>query len=434
VVGEARLFVGSNHSILAALKAELEFLDKGGYGFLFRSGWRPTLLLRDSPICPNFGGDSRELGCSECFLINAVPVDATLALFPCHHIRLNDAGDTIAKLQRTGTQPELDRAYREWLCALIEKFEKCEEHGMHTLQTITSVRFKNILFLTDFTRASEGAKAYAIALAKHHGAQLFPAHAFNPVILTENSVPQLIDEAEVNIRTSLNKVANAAGIKGEGLLAVTSIEDALPKWIRENNIDLVVIGTHGRQGVDRFLLGSTAELVFRTASCPVLTVGPHVVFDDAKAFSPNHIFVPTNFGSGTEPAIQYALSLAQETRAKLTIMHVVSLDEAFQHDRSELVKASEERLARLIPPDAELWSQPQTIVEIGDPKLEVLGYISKLQPDLVVMGLPEHKRFSTHLQAGVSYKVISSVHCPVLTVRLSPKPETIPSGDGRGKA
>jgi nucleotide-binding universal stress UspA family protein len=427
--------VSSNHSFLAALKAELAFLDKGGYGRPFRSGWRPTLLLRDSPICPNFGNDSGEHGCSECFLTDAVPGDTSLALFPCHHIRLNDAGDTIASLQRTGTQAELDRTYREWLCALIEKFEKNEEHGMQALQTISSVTFKNILFLTDFTEASEGAKAYAIALAKHHRAQLFPAHAFNPVILTENSVPQLIDEAEANIRTSLNKVANTPGIKGKGLLAITAIEDALPRWIRENNIDLVVIGTHGRKGVDRFLLGSTAELVFRTATCPVLTVGPHVVFDKTKAFSANHIFVPTNFGSGTEAAIEYALSLAQETKAKLTIMHVVSLDAAFQHDRAELVKASEERLTRLIPPDAELWSQPQTIVEIGDPRLEVLGYISKLQPDLVVMGLPEHKRFSTHLQAGVSYKIISSVTCPVLTVRLSPKPEkTIPSGDARGKA
>ncbi len=330
--------MGSNHAILSALKAELEFLDKGGYGRLFRSGWRPTLLLRDSPICPNFGSDSGEHGCSECFLINAVPVETSVALFPCHHIRLNDAGDTIAKLQRTGTQAELDRTYREWLCALIKTFEKSEEHGMQTLQTITSVTFKNILFLTDFTKASEGAKAYAIALAKHHGAQLFPAHAFNPVILTENSVPQLIDEAEVSIRASLNQIANTPGIKGKGLLAITAIEDALPKWIRENNIDLVVIGTHGRKGVDRFLLGSTAELVFRTSTCPVLTVGPHVVFEESKAFSANHIFVPTNFGSGTEAAIEYALSLAQETKAILTIMHVVSLDEAFQHDRAELLK------------------------------------------------------------------------------------------------
>ena len=104
---------------------------------------------------------------------------------------------------------------------------------MQALQTITSVTFKNILFLTDFTQASEGAKAYAIALAKHHGAQLFPAHAFNPVILTENSVPQLIDEAEANIRVSVNEVANTPGIKGMGLLAITSIEDAIPRWIRK---------------------------------------------------------------------------------------------------------------------------------------------------------------------------------------------------------
>jgi nucleotide-binding universal stress UspA family protein len=415
-----RGYVSSNHSILAALKAELEFLDNGGYGRPFRSGWRPTLLFRDSPICPDFFRHSIRSGCSECFLTdfdsdqgNDVP-----GPYPCHDIILNDAGDTIAKLQRTATQPELDRAYRAWLCAVIDKIEKSEELYMQALQTTTSITFKNILFLTDFTEASEGAKAYAIALARHHGAQLYPAHAFNPVILTENSVPQLIDEAEANIRTSLNKLANSEGVQGHALLSVSSIEDALPNWIRENKIDLVVTGTHGRKGIERFLLGSTAELVFRSATCPVLTVGPHVPFDPNKAFSPKSILVPTNFGVGTDAAVRYALSLAQETKAKLTFMHVVSIDRAFQHDEYELKQSAEIRLKQLIPPDAGLWSQPQTIVEVGDPTLEVLGYTSLLQPDLIIIGLPEHKHFSTHLQAGVSYSLISSASCPVLTVRL----------------
>jgi nucleotide-binding universal stress UspA family protein len=412
--------VSSNHSILKALKAELEFLDSGGYGRPFRSGWRPTLLFRDSPVCPNFGNDANQQGCSQCFLMESVPKSATQKLFPCHHIRLNDAGDTIATLQQTGTQTELDRTYRAWLCALIKSIEKSEETCMQALQTTTSITFKNILFLTDFTEASESAKGYAIALARHHGAQLFPAHAFNPVILTENSVPQLIDEAEANIRTSLDQVANNSGVKGKGLLALSSIEDALPNWIQENKIDLVVTGTHGRKGIDRFLLGSTAELVFRTAGCPVLTVGPHVVFDVNKPFAPNNILVTTNFGVGTEAAVDYALSLAQETKAKLTFMHVVSLDQAFQNDRFKLVQSAENRLKQLIPPDAEMWSKPETIVEVGDPAREILGHISRIQPDMVIIGLPAHKHFSTHLQAGVSYSIISSVNCPVLTVRYSP--------------
>jgi nucleotide-binding universal stress UspA family protein len=412
--------VSSNHSILAALKAELEFLDNGGYGQPFRSDWRPTLLFRDSPVCPDFFRHSSHAGCSECFLTNFARdhENDVSRPYPCHDIILNDAGDTIAKLQRNATQPELDRAYRAWLCAVIEKIEKSEELYMQALQTTTSITFKNILFLTDFTEASEGAKAYAIALARHHGAQLFPAHAFNPVVLTENSVPQLIDEAEATIRTSLDKLANTEGIKGQGLLAISSIEDALPTWIGENKIDLVVTGTHGRKGIERFLLGSTAELVFRTATCPVLTVGPHVPFDENKVFSPKSILVPTNFGVGTDAAVRYALSLAQETKAKLTFMHVVSVDRAFQHDEQQLTQSAEIRLKQLIPPDAELWSQPQTIVEVGDPTLEVLGYASLLQPELIVMGLPAHKNFSTHLQSGVSYGLISSANCPVLTVRL----------------
>ena len=420
--------MSSNHSILTALKAELTFLDEGGYGQPFRSRWRPTLLFRDSPVCPNFGNASNQQGCLQCFLMDSVPAGQTQKLFPCHHIRLNDAGDTIAKLQQTGTQAELDHTYRAWLCALIKNIKKSEEQFMQALQTRTAITFKNILFLTDFTEASESAQAYAIALARHHDAQLFPAHAFNPVILSENSVPQLIDEAEANIRTSLDQLSSSTGVKGKGLLAFSSIEDALPNWIQNNKIDLVVTGTHGRKGIGRFLLGSTAELVFRTAGCPVLTVGPHVVFDAKRPFAAKNILVTTNLGAGTEAAVDYALSLAQETKAKLTFMHVISLDQAFQHDRTKLVQSAENRLNQLVPPDAELWSKPELIVEVGDPTKEILGHISRIEPDMVIIGLPVHKHFSTHLQAGVSYNIISSVRCPVLTVRNSPQTPANPNG------
>jgi nucleotide-binding universal stress UspA family protein len=288
---------------------------------------------------------------------------------------------------------------------------------MQALQTVTNISFKNILFLTDFSEASEGALAYALGLARHYKAELFPAHACDPVVLAETTAPNVVDEVVKSSREQLNTLIKDKDVVSHPLFVQGNLESALTRWINENGIDLVVIGTHGRHGMQRFVLGSTAEFIFRNATCPVLTVGPHVAVRPYHGFAADSIMFPTDLGPHAEFAATYALSFAREAHGRLLMMHVVTQDEAFQHDRTPLIADANKKLQALLPPDAREFCQPEIIVEVGDPDLEVIGYAEKERPDLIVLGLPHDKKFSTHFAAGVTYRLVSQAPCPVLTVR-----------------
>jgi nucleotide-binding universal stress UspA family protein len=288
---------------------------------------------------------------------------------------------------------------------------------MQALQTTTDITFKNILFLTDFSEASETALAYALGFAMHFNAQLYPAHACDPVILTEANAVNILDEVVEDSRQQLETLAKNYKIKGPALFARGSIEAAFQGWINKHGIDLVVTGTQGRRGLQRFLMGSTAEYIFRNATCPVLTVGPHVTVRPYNGFVAENILFPTDLGPHAEFAAAYALSFAHESRGRLTLMHVVPQESASQRNRRELITAATARLGQLIPRDANLWCSPQMEVKIGDPALEVQGYAEKERPDLIVLGLPSNKEFSAHFRTGVTYKLVSSAPCPVLTIR-----------------
>src|ERR1044071_603087 len=111
------------YALLQALKTELAFFEVGGYGKPFRSGWRPTLLLRDSPACVNFNSTGRTASCKQWPFFSLVPAAYRDAILPCHHIPLAAQGNTIAGMYRKGTQKELDERYHNWLTALTLKNE-----------------------------------------------------------------------------------------------------------------------------------------------------------------------------------------------------------------------------------------------------------------------------------------------------------------------
>jgi nucleotide-binding universal stress UspA family protein len=288
---------------------------------------------------------------------------------------------------------------------------------MQALQTVNKISFKNILFLTDFTDASQAALAYAMGFARHFGAQLYPAHACDPVILTETAAPDILDEVEENSRRRLIALAKENNVTGTPLFARGPVATAVPTWINEHGIDLIVMGTHGRRGLKHFLMGSVAEAIFRTATCPVLTVGPHVTLRPYHDFKVEKVLFPTDLGTHAEFATQYALSVAQENHAQITFMHVVTLEEAFQHDRSPLVKDAYKKLQTLVPEDAKQWCQPELAVEVGDPAKELLGFAETERPDLIVLGLPAGKKFNGNFTSGVTYNIVAQAPCPVLTVR-----------------
>jgi nucleotide-binding universal stress UspA family protein len=288
---------------------------------------------------------------------------------------------------------------------------------MQALQTTTDIAFKNILFLTDFSEASESALAYALGFANHFGAQIYPAHACDPLILSEGTTANVVDQIIENSRLQLEKLAKDKNMKGPILFGQGPVEILFPRWIEKNGIDLVVVGTHGRRGVQRLLMGSTAEFVFRNANCPVLTVGPHVAVRPYNGFFAENILFPTDLGPHAEFACSYALSFVHESRGRLTLMHVVPLDTPVERDPRQMTAAATRKLLSLVPPDSQHWCSPEVVLEVGDPAREVQKYAEKERPDLIVLGLPKNKEFSAHFRTGVTYKLVSSAPCPVLTIR-----------------
>ncbi len=288
---------------------------------------------------------------------------------------------------------------------------------MQALQTATNISFKNILFLTDFSEASQAALAYGMGMARHFKAHLFPAHASDPVVLTETVDPNIVDEVIEHSQNRLKSLIKDKDIEVTPLFERGSVDTSFPHWIDENGIDLVVVGTHGRRGMERFLLGSTAEFIFRNSPCPVLTTGPHVMLRPYHGFTAEHILFPTDLGPHAEHALAYALSFARENHARLTLLHVMKPEEAFRADSKTVLEGTREKVEVLLPDDARDWCAPEIVVEAGDAAAKVLDYADKERPDLIVLGLPKNKKFNSHFRTGVTFKIISQAPCPVLTVR-----------------
>jgi nucleotide-binding universal stress UspA family protein len=209
------------------------------------------------------------------------------------------------------------------------------------------------------------------------------------------------------------------------------VGDVISDLIRIHQIDLLVVGTHGRSGVERFLLGSVAEEILRRASCPVLSVGPQVsgraklpVQGGDSDLAPveidlRQIVYATDFTPNSASAAAYAISLAQEFQAQLTLMHVmekyVDLDR-----RPGPIADALQRLEGLVPEEASLWCKTEHLLEYGSPSEHILRTASERHADLIVLGArPENSvtGVATHLPWATAHKVIAHAHCPVLTVR-----------------
>jgi hypothetical protein len=115
--------------VLDALKFELGFLELGGYARSVREPRKELSIFQDSPTCPNYAAPTKTHLCEECFLIDFVPPERRGQAVPCHHIPLNDRGETVDSLEGSGDDFKVQRAMREWLRTTIEKMEKAQAKG-----------------------------------------------------------------------------------------------------------------------------------------------------------------------------------------------------------------------------------------------------------------------------------------------------------------
>jgi hypothetical protein len=108
------------------LKAELEFVEKGGYRNTDLSAWRPQFIFQDSPTCLNSDPAQPPRPCSECILNQLVPADLRRRNIPGRYIPLNEQGETIDSFYRCGTREELESALRKWLLTTIHRLKEAK--------------------------------------------------------------------------------------------------------------------------------------------------------------------------------------------------------------------------------------------------------------------------------------------------------------------
>jgi nucleotide-binding universal stress UspA family protein len=187
------------------------------------------------------------------------------------------------------------------------------------------------------------------------------------------------------------------------------------------------MGTHGRRGYQRWLLGSVTERMLRKAACPVLTV-PHEA--SGLASSPEQwttIVCPVDFSPGSLAALEYALSLAQQVCARLVLLHVVEwfLEEAaasnaypeFARYYRALHDEAVDRVRALIPEGARDWCRPEERITRGKPYEAILEVAAETSASVIVMGAQGRTGLGLALFGSTTQHVIRAAACPVLCVR-----------------
>ena len=293
----------------------------------------------------------------------------------------------------------------------------------------TRPAMRNILLATDFSHSSDAALTHAASIARRYDAKVFLAHVIRPDAYqlvppeaTTVALEQTRRYAEQQM-ASLLISGRLRDIPHQVLLGTGELWPVLSDLMSEHEIDLIVVGTHGRTGVRKLLLGSAAEEIFRMASCPVLTVGPRVEVPEGGALahdplSRRRFLYATDFTAHSERAAAYAVSLAQENQAHLTLLHVVKeTTEVSEHNRARMVEFFHKRLRALLPEEADLWCEPEIIVEFGEPADAILKVAAETKSELIALGVRKAGTFPGHLPPATAYKVVCQATCPVLTVR-----------------
>jgi nucleotide-binding universal stress UspA family protein len=293
---------------------------------------------------------------------------------------------------------------------------------MSLLAAPIRLSLQNILLPTDFSSFSETALVYGVALCRRYDTTLYTVTVV-PEEITDYVQPPdpfYLRHAAEKKMAHLAELELFQGIKHREWVKEGFVSEVLADLIDKLEIDLVVLGTHGRGGIKRLVLGSVAEGVIESASCPVLTVGPQVSPKSGAELELREILCATDLLHASTRALTYAVWLAEQEHAHLTLLHVLKVPThaPLGYAESEREMAMK-RLMQLRPPETTASVEAQFIIEIGVPGEQILKVAEVQNADLIVMG-PHHTSYaqlSTYLPWIIPHQVLCHASCPVLTVR-----------------
>jgi nucleotide-binding universal stress UspA family protein len=292
---------------------------------------------------------------------------------------------------------------------------------------------KLILCPIDFSEFSVRAYHHALSLAEHYRAKLvalhivelfrFPSVGFAASAGLYDESCQAVRESGKEQLQEFVKNHTHDEIQPELVVHQGIAPDSILSFAQAQKTDVIVMGTHGRRGYDRLMLGSVTDRVMRRAPCPVLAVckPPHDSMAAGKERGHVHhlsrILFCTDFSENSERALNYAISATTEYDAELTLLHV--LEEVPSPAKTEeAIAAATEQLDKLIPPEGRKTLKIKTAVRIGKPYRQIIQLALETQIDMVAMGVRGRGALDLAVFGSTTHRVMQLGPCPVLAVHV----------------
>ncbi|HSP07487.1 MAG TPA: universal stress protein [Acidobacteriota bacterium] len=288
-------------------------------------------------------------------------------------------------------------------------------------------RFRKILCPVDFSEYSALALRYASALARESQAQLLVYHLIP-------DLTQAISYLEGNYLGTVNEaLAASAGTRTEEFVKNIVPEDqpvsrrigsgnpseGILRTAREESADLIVMGTHGHTGYERFFIGSVTNRILHKSTIPVLTIckpSHHFIQDDKdRPVKIERILCALDFDSNNKRIAELALSIAREYHSKIRFLHVVPTKEA--EDWEAVERNANRSFRELVETEKEESCEIQFVVLPGEPGNAILRTIEEENIDLLVMGHHTRKPIEELFLGSVAKRMVTDASCPVLVAR-----------------
>jgi nucleotide-binding universal stress UspA family protein len=291
------------------------------------------------------------------------------------------------------------------------------------------LRIERILCPVDFSEISASTFGSAQSLARHYKAKLYLQHVvdfglpyyeyYAPSLYLAEVLQTMRENAEKKLR-EFAKSHTSNGEEPECLVSDGWVTSAILSFADAQKVDLIVLGTHGVRGDDRGALGSVADKVLRKARCPVLVSRKRehpiaAASGTQGVIQLQRLLFCTDFSDPSRRALEYALSVAAEYDAEITLLHV--LEEAQRPDKIEQVMATATRqLGELIPPEGGAGVKIKTAVRIGSAYEKIIQYATENLADLVIMAVRGRNALDLAVFGSTTYRVIQLGPCSVLAV------------------
>ena len=282
------------------------------------------------------------------------------------------------------------------------------------------VAIRNVAVATDFSDCSERAVLQAVGVARQFGATLHLLNLVQPSKFA--AVPEMLPEIDKaasrdcdDLIARLTHTHHLDGVKCHSWVEQGEVFEVASDFVNNHNIDLLVVGTHGRGGISRLLFGSVSQEILHYVACPVITVGPCSDCPDSHLRLKKVLFA-TDLSSESLAALPYVLTAVREWHTELDVLHVCSTKEA---NCPGLMPQRMNELRGRIEALQEGFEQlPIRYHQLaGKPAQCVIDFANSNQEDLIVLGLKPHRTLIPGSAWSQAYDIVGQARCPVLRVR-----------------